>query len=143
MVVPGDGEDALVHIVRRVERGGGRSQVVPGTAWPDLSTLPVLDHFACYEPVYAAPDRMAQRPRADPAAPMNCQFCEVSRDAAVYDLPRKDRRRSLARLTDDVDTFVERWQANSSSWSIHRTSMTSWPGSSTCWPTAIPGSRSS
>jgi radical SAM superfamily enzyme YgiQ (UPF0313 family) len=114
VVVPGDGEHALVQIVRRVERGGAGSRVVPGTPWPDLSTLPVLDRFACYEPVYGAADRTWRSVpvQFNRGCPMNCQFCEVSRDAAVYDLPRRDRQRSLARLTDDVDTFVERWQAN-------------------------------
>jgi len=114
VVVQGDGEHALVAVVRGVERGGVGSRLVAGAPWGDLSTLPVLDRFACYEPVYGAPDRTWRTVpvQFNRGCPMNCQFCEVSRDAGVYDLPRRDRQRSLARLAEDVATFVERWRAN-------------------------------
>jgi radical SAM superfamily enzyme YgiQ (UPF0313 family) len=114
LVVQGDGEHALLRIVGGMVRGGIGPRVVAGAPCEDLSTLPVLDRFACYEPVYGAPGRTWRSVpvQLNRGCPMNCQFCEVSRDAAVFDLPRRDRQRSLARLTDDVDTLVERWHAN-------------------------------
>ncbi len=114
IVVRGDGEVALLRVVDRVRRGAAGSRVVNAEPWDDLSTLPVLDRFACYEPVYGDPERTWRSVpvQFNRGCPMNCQFCEVSRDAAVYALPRKERRRSLARLTEDVDTFVDRWGSN-------------------------------
>jgi radical SAM superfamily enzyme YgiQ (UPF0313 family) len=114
IVVRGDGELALLRIVDQVQRGAVGSRVVAAEPWDDLSALPVLDRFACYEPVYGDPERTWRSVpvQFNRGCPMNCQFCEVSRDAAVYALPRKERQRSLERLTEDVQTFVDRWGSN-------------------------------
>jgi len=114
VVVQGDGEHALLDLVAHVERGAIGPRVGPGRTWEDLSALPVLERFACYEPVYGDRRRTWRTVpvQFNRGCPMNCQFCEVSRDAGVYALPRKERQRSFARLTDDVATFVDRWDAN-------------------------------
>jgi anaerobic magnesium-protoporphyrin IX monomethyl ester cyclase len=111
-VVTGDGEGALLDLCGRLSRGEPLPARLDGISWGDLDALAPIDRFAVYAPVYGAPDRIpAVSLQIGRGCPMNCQFCELARDAGTYALPRAYGRRRPEAVVAELETYLDRWGA--------------------------------
>lgn len=111
-VVTGDGEAALLDLCGRLSRGHGLPPRLDGRPWGDLDALAPIDRFAVYAPVYGAPDRIPTVSlQIGRGCPMNCQFCELARDAGTYALPNAYGRRDPRSVVAELETYLDRWQA--------------------------------
>ena len=113
VVVKGDGERALLEICDRIATGAPIDPIVAGEPWGDLDRLPVIDAFDVYRPVYgAAGEYRSVSLQMGRGCPMNCQFCELARDAGTYALPNRYQARRPATVVDEARTYLDRWDAN-------------------------------
>ncbi len=111
-VVTGDGEGALLDLCGRLSRGEPLPARVDGVPWGDLDGVGPIDRFDVYTPVYAAPDRIpAVALQIGRGCPMNCQFCELARDAGTYALPSAYGRRDPDAVVAELATYLDRWDA--------------------------------
>jgi anaerobic magnesium-protoporphyrin IX monomethyl ester cyclase len=111
-VVTGDGEGALLDLCGRLSRGEPLPARLDGVPWGDLDALAPIDAFAVYAPVYGAPDRIpAVSLQIGRGCPMNCQFCELARDAGTYALPSAYGRRRPEAVVAELETYLTRWNA--------------------------------
>ncbi len=111
-VVTGDGEGALLDLCGRLARGEPLPPRLAGRPWGDLDALAPIDRFSVYAPVYAAPGRIpAVSLQIGRGCPMNCQFCELARDAGTYALPSAYGRRDPEAVVAELETYLQRWDA--------------------------------
>lgn len=111
-VVTGDGEGALLDLCGRLARDEPLPARLDGIPWGDLDALAPIDRFAVYAPVYGAPDRIpAVSLQIGRGCPMNCQFCELARDAGTYALPSAYGRRRPEAVVAELETYLTRWDA--------------------------------
>jgi anaerobic magnesium-protoporphyrin IX monomethyl ester cyclase len=110
VVVTGEGERAIEAVCAQLAGGTRPAGLVTGIPVASLDDLPFADHFEEYGPVLGDPARSHRTAalQLNRGCPMNCQFCEVSRDAALFELPSNGRRRTTARALDDVGQLVAR-----------------------------------
>ena len=114
VVVTGEGESAIVALCESMANGHRPDGVHVGAPVSSLDALPFPDDFSEYRPVLADPGRVHRTAalQLNRGCPMNCQFCEVSRDAALFELPSNDRRRTTATALRDVELLVARNATN-------------------------------
>ena len=114
VVVTGEGEVAIEAVCAALASGEWPTGLIAGTPVATLDELPFPDDFAEYGPVLSDPARSHRTAalQLNRGCPMNCQFCEVSRDAALFELPRNDRRRTTATALRDIDQLVTRYGTN-------------------------------
>ncbi|HEY4376033.1 MAG TPA: radical SAM protein, partial [Acidimicrobiales bacterium] len=111
-VVTGDGERALVDLCARRQGGHSLPEQVAGTPWRVLDELPAIDRFDVYADVYGGPDRIRTVSiQISRGCPMNCQFCELARDAGTYALPTAYIGRSPAVVEHELTGYLDRWDA--------------------------------
>lgn len=111
-VVSGDGEGALLDLCGRLSRGEPLPPHLRGEPWGDLDGLAPIDRFDVYAPVYAAPGRIAAVSlQISRGCPMNCQFCELARDAGTYALPSAYGHRRPEAVVAELETYLRRWDA--------------------------------
>ena len=114
VVVTGEGEVVIEALCASLAAGERPYGVINGTPVATLDVLPFPDDFAEYRPVLADPARTHRTAalQLNRGCPMNCQFCEVSRDAALFELPRNERRRTTDTALRDIDRLVTRYGTN-------------------------------
>jgi radical SAM superfamily enzyme YgiQ (UPF0313 family) len=114
VVVAGEGEDALLDICARAQRGAPIRRFVEGAAAVSLDHGP-LDIFDCYRDIYASRERpfRTYAVQLGRGCPMACAFCEMANDAALaMDRAIGLRARTLEPLVDEVTDVVRRFDVN-------------------------------